>query len=66
MVVYRVQNKQGEGPYTMLGTQPKDINFMHRTHDNKERKTHPTPIEDIGIQREVKEKIEYCGFVNIV
>ncbi len=50
----------------MLGTQPKDIIFMHRIHDGKERETHPTPIEDTGIQREVKEKTEYCGFINMV
>lgn len=61
MNIYRVENKFGKGCYR--DRYNPIIGQMTCEHGNS-LDTHPEPIGDKGIQREMKKK-EICGFINL-
>jgi len=58
MIIFRMQNSEGEGCYTSDGFS--DILYSHCVFNG-----HPTPQEDAGINREMKFGVEICGFESI-
>lgn len=58
--VYRLEHKDTrEGPYTSTGRSI-DVIYMSDSHDTDE--DYPAPCQDAGIDREIYESLERCGF----
>ena len=59
MKIFRIQNSAGIGPYG--GASP----WSKWQTDSHEWPVHPSPREDLGIERFPEHCIEFCGFDSI-